>query len=175
VRPRRQRPALLCGPSTSPLGANGRVRQAPTAHRLSRLRLRRDEIEQLLLVYTLIDNPIHCFQCKGVVDPKRLALSESQVDAVAGWQRVFAGLYELWLDSGEYEAWAKEQLLRRDGEVNIKGIAASAALSETRPTFYWWFHFDDDPTPASCPWCSRSVTPAVRHGRVQCNSCRIVI
>lgn len=134
-----------------------------------------EAIEQLLLVYTLMENPIQCFRCKGIVDPARLTLSEPQVASVARWCSVFGALYDLWLDSGEYERWAKEQMLRRGGQVNVQGIAAAAALSETLPTYYWWFHETDDPIPTSCPWCGGPVTPAIRHGECQCDSCRIVI
>ena len=133
------------------------------------------QIEQLLLVYTLTDNPIQCFRCKGIVDPEIISLSVGQVEAVASWGRVFGALYDLWLASGEYEVWAKEQLLRREGQVNVQGMAARAALSEILPTFYWWFHDSDDPVPTSCPWCGGEVVPATRHGERQCSSCWIVI
>jgi hypothetical protein len=132
-------------------------------------------VEQLLLVYTLEDNPIQCFRCKGTVDPEAISLSEAQVEAVGSWRRVFGALYDLWLDSGEYEAWAKGQLLRRGGEVNVKGMATRATISETLPTFYWWFRDTDDPVPTSCPWCEGEVVPATRHGEHQCHSCWIVI
>ena len=132
-------------------------------------------VEALLLVDILTSNPIRCFDCKGYVDPERISLSEPQVEAVGSWQRVFRALYDLWLDSGEYELWAKQQLLRREGRVNLLGVAAKAALDEIRPTFYWWFHESDDPAPTSCPLCSGVVVPAVRHGLRQCDSCRVMI
>ena len=132
-------------------------------------------IDQLLLVEILTANPVRCFSCKGYVDPQRIALTGKQVEAVASWERVFSALYNLWLDSGEYEAWAKQQLLRRDGRVNVLGMAARAALAQSRPTFYWWFHDSDDAASTSCPWCDGEIIPAVRHGVSQCNSCWIVV
>ena len=132
-------------------------------------------VEQLLLVDILSPNPVRCFQCKGYVDPEGLKLSERQVDSVVSWKRVFGALYRLWLDSGEYETWAKQQLLRSDGRVNVLGMAARAALAETRPTFYWWFHDTDDPAVVSCPWCGGAVVSAARHGTNQCNSCCVVV
>lgn len=132
-------------------------------------------IESLLLVDIRTANPVRCFKCKGNIDPQRLELTEPQVEAVASWKLVFRSLYDLWLDSGEYEAWAKQQLLRRDGRVNILGMAARAALDSNRPTYYWWFHETDDPYPTSCPWCCGAVVVAAKHGAVQCSTCRIMI
>jgi len=120
-------------------------------------------------------NPIRCFSCKGHVDPVRLELTNAQVEAVAGWDRVFGSLYRLWLDSGEYELWAKSQLLRRDGQVNVMGMDARAALGSVRPTYYWWFHHSDDEEPQSCPWCSGAVRPAERHGLKQCDKCSVIV
>jgi hypothetical protein len=132
-------------------------------------------VEQLLLVHILTSNPIRCFQCKGFVDPERLALSESQVEAVASWHSVFGALYALWLDSTDYETWAEEQLLRSRGRVNTAGMAAREALAATLPTFYWWFHNADASVPEKCPWCGGGVSPAVRHGNAQCDSCSIMV
>jgi len=132
-------------------------------------------VEQLLLVDIRTANPVRCFSCKGYVDPQTIALAEKQVEAVASWQLVFRALYDLWLDSGEYEAWAKQQLLRREGRVNTLGMAARASLAQTRPTFYWWFHDSDDAVPASCPCCAGTLVPAVRYGTSQCNSCWIMV
>ena len=131
-------------------------------------------IDRLLLADILTSNPVRCFKCKGYVDPKRIAMTEGQVEAVASWERVFGALYQLWLDSGEYEVWAKQQLLRSDGRVNVLGMAARASLAESFPTFYWWFHESDDPVPKSCPWCSGQVVAAERHGTIQCNKCWVV-
>jgi len=133
------------------------------------------ELRDLLLVYTLTDNPIHCYHCKGVIDPQRLDMSDDQVDSVGQWHRQFRALYDLWLDSGEYEAWAKYQLLAPKGQVNRDGLAVRASLTKLLPTFYWWFHDESDPVPQRCPVCYDALIPATRHGHGECSSCRIVI
>jgi hypothetical protein len=132
-------------------------------------------IHQLLLVYTLVDNPIHCFHCKGIVDPERISLSEQQVELAATWRHVFGALYDLWLDSREYEAWSKAQLLLRNGRVNTLGMETAAALSATIPTYYWWFHDTDDPVPKLCPWCESLLGPPVKPGVGQCEACRVIV
>ena len=132
-------------------------------------------IDCLLLVYTLTDNPIHCFACKGVVDPETISLSDEQVYRVATWHHRFRALYDLWLDSGEYEVWAKTQLLNPTGQVNVSGLAVTSMLSELIPTYYWWFYDEEDPVPQGCPSCHRELSAATRHGHVQCDYCKIVI
>jgi hypothetical protein len=120
-------------------------------------------------------NPIHCFKCKGQVDPERLGLTEPEVALVASWDTQFSSLYELWLASGDYEAWAKAQLLLPGGQVNRDGLRAAQALSEKVPTYYWWFHDTDDALPASCPSCGGPLADSTRHGERQCEACRVVI
>jgi hypothetical protein len=133
------------------------------------------ELSDLLLVYTLTDNPIHCFHCKGLLDPQRLGMSKDQIDLVSSWHRQFRALYDLWLDSGEYELWAKSQLLATNGQVNRAGLAATSSLTKLLPTYYWWFHDESDPVPQSCPVCYKALSPASRHGHGECLDCQIVI
>lgn len=133
------------------------------------------ELGELLLVYTLGDNPLHCFRCKGLLDPQRLGLSAEQVDEVATWCGVFGALYDLWLDSGEYESWAKAQLLAPQGQVNREGLAVRASLTRLLPTYYWWFHDEEDPSPRRCPVCGQPLLPARGHGHGTCLDCQIVV
>src|SRR5260221_6408584 len=86
-------------------------------------------IDRLLLVDILTSNPMRCFKCKGYVDPKRIAMTEGQVEAVASWERVFSALYQLWLDSGEYEISGKQQVLLSDVRGNGLGMAAPWAVT----------------------------------------------
>ncbi|WP_017463977.1 DUF2310 family Zn-ribbon-containing protein [Dyella ginsengisoli] len=133
------------------------------------------ELRELLLVHRLTDNPVHCFACNGALDPQRLGLSSKQVDMVSSWHGQFQALYSLWLDCGEYEAWAKVQLLKRDGQVNRDGLAAVAALSALLPTYYWWFHDESDPEPLCCPVCGDKLSASRKHGHGQCDACQVVI
>jgi hypothetical protein len=134
-----------------------------------------EELRDLLLVCTLTDNPIHCFHCKGLLDPQRLDMSKDQVDLVSSWHRQFRALYDLWLDSGEYESWAKSQLLAPNGQVNRIGLTATSSLTKLLPTYYWWFHDESDQVPENCPLCYKALSPAGRHGHGECLDCQIVI
>jgi predicted nucleic acid-binding Zn ribbon protein len=133
-------------------------------------------VNRLLLVYTLHDNPIHCYECKGVVDPETLLLSTKQVDEIASWHGNFSALYDLWLDSGEYEDYAKENLLDKDGQVNIKGMAVAKNISKEYLTFYWWFQDSEDPHLKRCPNCDERLDGDNKHGYGgKCNECNIVV
>lgn len=132
-------------------------------------------ISDLLLVYTLTDNPIHCFKCKGEVDPERLGLSEERVEQVFTWLRKIRALYDLWLDSGEYESWAKSQLIDPSGQVNLEGLSIAANFSQHWATYYWWFHDEEDLVPVACPNCEQPLIPSQRHGHGLCHECHVVI
>jgi hypothetical protein len=132
-------------------------------------------ITSLILVYTLTDNPIHCYQCKGALDPERLQLSDKEIDSLASWDSVFSALYNLWLDSGEYEDWAKAQLLDKSGQVNLQGMNSASLLSEKWPAYYWWFYDEEDPCPSTCPNCGSKLDNDNRHGHGKCSKCHVVI
>ena len=133
------------------------------------------EVTGLYLVYMLTDNPIHCFSCRKEVDPERLKLTDREVDDVASAMRVYGALYNLWLDSGEYEAWAKQQLVNPAGQVNRKGMEAAKALSLRLPTYYWWFSDYDDEVPENCPSCGDWLDTAVKFGAGKCDACCVAV
>ena len=134
-----------------------------------------DEITGLILVDILTDNPIHCLACKCEVDPEVLGLSVQMVDKIAAWLRVHSGLDSLWLDSGEYESWAREKLSDKTGQVNLDGMEITEELSKTYPTYFWWFNEDDKYEPEVCPLCNEPLTKNFRHGNGECLPCKIII
>lgn len=93
----------------------------------------------------------------------------------AFWHATFAPLYNLWLNSGEYEAWVKDRLLDKHGQVNIDGIKAAKELSRHWKTYYWWFYDSEDPTPFKCPNCDGELDPDTKHGYGKCDVCNIVV
>ncbi len=134
-----------------------------------------DEITGLILVDILTENPIHCLICKNEIDPEVLGLSVQIVDKIAGWLCVHSGLDSLWLDSGEYETWAKEKLSDKNGQVNKDGMEITKELSKIYPTYYWWFNEDDKHEPEVCPLCSEPLTKKFKHGNGECIPCRLII
>lgn len=134
-----------------------------------------EDIKSIVLVDILTDNPIHCFNCKNEIDPEVLKLDDKLVDDIASWYQSFQALYALWLNSGEYEAYAKEKLLDRNGQVNKEGMIVAKKLSNYHPTYYWWFYDTDDCEPTVCPNCGNELDQDVKYGTGKCEPCNVVV
>lgn len=134
------------------------------------------------LMSALSYNPICCMSCNLEVRPDLLGLSESVVAAIANWRQIHDSLYLLWLDSGEYENWAKAQLLDLSGQVNVAGRKCQASLNGIRKCYYWLF--SDNETPdgelmSHCPDCGRRLS-AYEHGTFKgqwltCEDCMLAV
>jgi hypothetical protein len=129
----------------------------------------------LFLVDLLTDNPLHCDSCRKEVDPERLGLSAEETESVAGWLSAASALYRLWLDSGEYEEYAKARLLDPNGQVNRGGLEVARTLSARIPTRLWFFHDTDDGEPTNCPICRSELDTDVKWGTGRCPKCPIQI
>src|SRR5450755_3214856 len=112
------------------------------------------------LMSALTENPVHCMNCNLEVPPESLALSREVVDGVAHWQALYHAIDVLWLDSGAYEAWAREQLADITSAVNTRGRGAQRDLNEIRRCYYWYFQDQsaDNYCPLrSCPVCGDAL------------------
>ena len=130
-------------------------------------------IEGLFLVDLLTDNPLHCDFCRKEVDPERLKLTVEETESVARWFSAASALYRLWLDSGEYEEYAKVRLLDPNGQVNRDGLNVAQALSARIPSRLWFFSDTDDGVPTHCPICRNELDTDVKWGTGKCLSCGI--
>jgi len=126
-----------------------------------------------VLVDLLTDNPLHCGFCRREVDPERLQLSAEETEQIAHWFSAVSALYRLWLDSGEYEAYAKGRLLDPKGQINVKGLEIAETLSLKLPTKLWFFSDTDDGEPTHCPICGSKLDNKVKWGTGCCESCRV--
>ena len=129
---------------------------------------------EICLVHKLSNNPIYCLDCNGEVPPEKLGLSAEVAEEVAYWNSVYRGLFALWLDSGEYESWAKERLLDPNGEVNEMGLSLLEDLGSVAKSYYYWFHDDEDEPLRSCPVCEEAL---MRKGETfqACEVCGILV
>lgn len=131
------------------------------------------QVESLLLVDILTDNPLHCGFCRKEVDPERLKLTAGEADQIAHWFSAASALYQLWLHSGEYEDYAKARLLDPKGEVNLEGLEVARTLSAKVPTRLWFFSDPDDGEPVHCPICGSKLSANVKWGTGSCEPCRV--
>ena len=134
-----------------------------------------DAVEGLLLIDLLTDNPLHCDKCKREVDPERLTLTVEETELVARWFGAASALYRLWLDSGQYEAYAKAQLTDPNGQINRVGLGVARQLSTRIPTRLWFFRDTDDEEPTRCPVCDSALDTEVRWGVGRCPRCPVLV
>ena len=132
-------------------------------------------VHGLFLLDMLTDNPLHCDTCRREVDPERLQLSPEETNSVADWLSAATSLYRLWLDSGEYESYAKSCLTNPESQINRRGREIAQTLSQRKPTQLWFFHDTDDGEPVTCPVCSNPLDTEVQWGTGQCAPCHIHI
>jgi len=134
-------------------------------------------VESLLLVDLLTDNPIHCGYCRKEIDPERLQLTDEETNEIAHWFSSASALYRLWLNSGEYEQYAKQRLLDPQGQINVDGREIARKLSEKWPTRLWFFYDTDDGEPTHCPICHNpiDIDTDVKWGTGCCQQCFIQI
>jgi len=103
-------------------------------------------------------NPIFCLICRGEVDPERIGLEQSEVDAVANWRYVYGAVDALELDSGDYEKWAQDELTRHDSPINRKAFEVVRILERHRPTYFNFWQGDN--TYEACPVGGDPLRPA---------------
>lgn len=138
----------------------------------------------ILLQPHLSPNPLSCARCNGEVPPERIGFGADLAEALAFWRDFHDCFYRLWLDSGEFEAWAADQLRDPESPVNSRGLALAARVGAFRRCYLWWFQGEREPgdaAPTRCPRCAENVRPLYAGGRPNggslhvCDRCGIAI
>jgi len=124
---------------------------------------------------SLGDNPLYCVACNGEVAPERIGFDAQLAEDIAFWRSVHASLYHLWLDSGEYEEWAKQRLSDPKGQVHVRGRNLVAKLNDRITAYYWWFHDADDGVPDQCPICHCALSERGDLNFQRCETCFVLI
>lgn len=134
-----------------------------------------ENLSEIYLAYKLGNNPLHCLECNGEIPPENLGFHEKFAEQIASWNTTFGSLYLLWLDSGEYEDWAKEKMLDANGQVNKDGLNIVQELSKLSKTYYLWFRESyEDPSPSKCPICNRELKTKNNCSFLFCEQCLIL-
>jgi len=83
-----------------------------------------------------------------------------QIEEVAAWRSLYDGIDRLWLDSGPYEVWAREQLSSWHSAINIRGYAIAQRINDTRRCYYWLFRDQSDEcaAPTRCSRCDHEFS-----------------
>ena len=101
-------------------------------------------------------NPIHCLECNLEVPPRRVGLDGGLADAIATWLRTYGAIDTLELESREYEAWARAELLDPGSPPNREGVALARRLNALVRAYFWFWQPQGDEAwqpPTSCPVC----------------------
>ena len=134
------------------------------------------ELSSLLLQPHLTSNPISCATCGLEVPPERTGFPIALADHVAWWQAFHDAFYTLWVDSGEFESWARAQLEDLKSPVNARGLEVARKISSLRRCYYWLFQdtgVEGFMPLHTCPRCNGGLSAL---GRWQaCEVCAIVV
>jgi predicted nucleic acid-binding Zn ribbon protein len=136
-------------------------------------------IPPIKLMYALSYNPLHCVVCNLEVAPASLPLNERLIEAIVSWRNLVEAIDHLWLDSGDYEEWAKQQLVDINSPVNQRGLALCKELSGLRRCYYWYFQDQScegfEPI-THCPNCDALLIPYPDglFRQLICEPCRII-
>jgi hypothetical protein len=125
-------------------------------------------------------NPIHCLNCNLEVPPERLDLTSELANEIAYWDWEHGAINTLELASGEYEEWARSQLLDPASPTNVEGRLLAEKVSAFRPCYFWFFQpqSDEDWQPrATCPVCDDALKPyeAGFFPQLLCEQDRVVV
>ena len=105
-------------------------------------------------------NPLHCLDCNLEVPPERLGVNVDLVEAIARWDAEHGAIEKLELLSGEYEQWARDQLLDANSPTNRDGREVARRLDEYRRCYFWFFQPDSDhdwEPRVTCPVCGEPL------------------
>jgi hypothetical protein len=134
------------------------------------------QLSALVLQPHLTSNPISCVGCGLEVSPERVELSAELADQIGRWRAFHDAFYALWLDSGEFESWAREQLEDLGTPVNARGIEVARNINRVRRCYYWLFQdtgANSFAPFARCPSCNGKLTALSRWQA--CEGCAIVV
>lgn len=121
-------------------------------------------------------NPLACLECNGDVPPERLGFDEQLAEELAFWRSFYKAFDTLWLDSGEFEGWARRELSDPESVPNRRGLKLVEELNKYNPSYFLWFQEpgEEDFKPLSrCPRCDGELLPS--RGRRVCDACKIAV
>ena len=132
------------------------------------------------LMTALTSHPLHCSDCNREVAPETLKLNAQLIEHIAAWHSMADALYRLWIDSGEYAAWAAAQLTDITSAVNTRGLELQRQLDPIRRCYLWYFQdqsVEQFVPITACPRCRQPLS-AYSQGifpQLLCEPCHIVM
>ena len=135
-----------------------------------------EEDHPLLVRSALAENPIACTKCNLEVPPERIGFEQELAQELAFWRSFHDCFWKLWLDSGEFEEWAFNELSDPQSQVNTRGMEAAANLGKVRETYFWWFQDigkEGYEPMRTCPVCDCELIPF--SWALACEPCKVFV
>ena len=99
-------------------------------------------------------------------------------ESIADWNSVYRSIDILWLDSQDYENWAKNEMQNINSVINRRGREISKELSKKKLCYYWLFQAGEDdnvPELKNCPICNTPFKKLeTKLPQFVCEVCKII-
>jgi len=124
----------------------------------------------IVLQFNFLDNPIVCSHCNL---ERAIDIDEKLQVEIFAWNLEYEELYLKWLNSDKIES----DLMKKNSEINIRGLDIVNELSKKIKTYYWWYVSINSKI-ENCPNCNRKLK-SIDNGYSQyhklCDVCGILI
>ena len=136
-----------------------------------------------LYLFSSVAGPVHHGDHGNLVPTYLLRLSALQCEHLFFWNNLYHAIDDVWLDSGELEKAAYEQMANPESELSKDGrkLCKLVEKSTRKPTFYYIHRYGDEVEPEDidkCPGCGQSWRTGIEgvwhQFAYRCVACRLV-
>ena len=131
------------------------------------------------IMFAFSESVICCMNCNLEVGGKKFDELERSSE-FKSWKSEYKSIYELWLASGDYEAWAGEELSNPKSKLNRSGLELTRIVGGISKCYYWLHSTETmsfQENSAICPNCEEEMK--IFNGRapmqMYCDHCCIVV
>jgi hypothetical protein len=132
----------------------------------------------LRLMWALDPDVVWCIRCNAPVKRATHFFRPAAKNSLGRWKAEFESIYRLWLESGDYESWARRQLTSLAAPINRTGLKLVRANSKLdgRKLYYYFDQFLDRPVRArKCPACGGALNIVQGRSLGLCSRCLLAI
>lgn len=121
------------------------------------------------------ENFLVCLSCNNYIVPEKIKIDVETTAKLQQWQRVYNSIDRLWLDSGDYEAWAISELSKPSSHIHQEGFEVQKMMQTYGKTYYWWFQNigSTDKPLSTCPKCTKLLEK--KADKLVCEKCLLLM
>ncbi len=137
-------------------------------------KLEQDDFLILFLNHIELNYPLISYKLKTGIHFLNLNIKDvALLDLIYDWMTVYNAIYDLYMDSGDYEFWALKELENINSSINVLGLKLSNLLNNYAETYYYLFRGIDRELPKKCPLCNKDFNAL--EGSHICKKCKIIM